>query len=67
MATKYVVELTKEQFFMIMQAMETHNFVGCVPDAGTKKIFNRTELALVNRKTKEKYLRETVPLGKPNA
>jgi len=57
MATKYVVELTKEEFFMIGQAMETHNFL-CVPDAGTKKIFNRTELALANRKTKEKYLRE---------
>ena len=59
MATKYVIELTKAQLVMIIQAMQTHSFVGCLADAGTEKAcFNRTELALANRKTKEKYLRE---------
>ena len=60
MATKYVVELTKAQLYMIIQAMVTHNFeMDCLAYTGSEKAcFDRTRLALANRKTKAKYLRE---------
>ena len=60
MATKYVVELTKAQLFMIIQAMQTHSFeMDYLAYSGSeKKCFDRTEMALANKKTKAKYLRE---------
>jgi hypothetical protein len=59
MATKYVVELTKAQLFMIIQAMQTHSFYLMDYRHGSeKKCFDRTEMALANKKTKAKYLRE---------
>ena len=60
MATKYVVELTKAQLKMVIQAMLSHSYdinnMGY--NSSEKSCFDRADEILMNCKTKAKYLRE---------